>query len=145
MTNIQNLVERGNKIIYELLFTKNESAEEYDGFLIGIFSTMTKINEIKNLYSNEVTGFKDCTNGIFRVHERNIQNPLVSGKVYRVVAWDWNNNGDEINIIYSVFYGDKQKAQYEFDKLKKIHIRQEWELNCHTIDECDWRDGFITI
>lgn len=130
--------------LYCLTFYKNNDGYR-DGFHIGLFSTHEEATETKIRYQKEVCGFKDysCEAEITEV-------PIIGcgenlQQVYRYEGWNVNEDFDEIDIIKSDCYIDRNQAQEDYEKAQRRIVREEWVFNCHIIGQCDWQEGFVFL
>ena len=130
-----------DKLFDLTFFTNDEDYEE--GFHIGLFTTQEEAESVAERYSKEVPGFKDydCISRVFAF-------PVIGGidqikQVYRILGWNTNENLDEIDILIRSCFADRDEAEKALLLAKESTPREEWVLNCHTIGQCDWAEGFI--
>lgn len=130
--------------VYELFFLKSNYDKVCNGFEIGVFSSISKIEEVVQRYSFEIPGFKEFQDGCYQIYEHIISDKYIENNlIYQVVGWDWDEDGNEINIIRSSFYGNSQNAENELCQLQQNLIRQEWVLNRCPLNSCHWTEGFV--
>ena len=128
--------------LFDLTFYTND--EEYEeGFHIGLFLTREEAEAVAEHYEKEVPGFKDydCISRVFVF-------PVIGGteqtkQVHRFIGWNTNENLDEIDILISSCFADREEAEKALLMAKERMPREEWALNCHTIGQCDWAEGFV--
>ena len=130
-----------DKLFDLTFFTNDEDYEE--GFHIGLFTTQEEAESVAERYSKEVPGFKDndCISRVFAF-------PVIGGtdqtkQVYRILGWNTNENLDEIDILISSCFADRNEAEKALLLAKQRTPREEWALNCHIIGQCDWAEGFV--
>lgn len=131
--------------LFDLSFYTNIDDDNEDEFHIGLFLTKEEAQAVAVKYLKEVPGFKDydCT-------PRVIAFPVIggvneTGKVYRFLGWNTDENLNEIDIIISSCFVELNAAENALVQAKKITPREEWALNCHTIGQCDWAEGFVRV
>lgn len=128
--------------LYDLTFyTNHEDYEE--GFHIGLFTTQEEAESVAERYLREVPGFKDydCTPRVSAF-------PVINGtddtkKVYRFMGWNTNEDLDEVDIIISSCFADQGEAENALSMARERMLRKEWVMNCHTIGQSDWAEGFM--
>ena len=60
-----------------------------------------------------------------------------------IQGYDINENEDEINIVESKCYTNKELAQKELEKYKNQYKRQEWYISSWIVDKKEYEDGFF--
>lgn len=130
--------------LFDLIFYTNDEAYE-EGFHIGLFTTQEEAESVAERYTKEIPGFKDydCISRVFVL-------PVIGGtdhpkQVYRFLGWNTNENLDEIDILISSCFADRDEAEKTLLLAKERTPREEWVLNCHTIGRCDWAEGFVRV
>ena len=127
--------------VFDLTFYINDDDYE-DGFHIGLFATREDAEAVAARYISEVPGFKDydCTPSViaFPVIGRSDH----TQQVYRFLGWNTNEVMDEVDIIISSCFVNRNEAEKALSQAKEGTPREEWVLNCHTIGQCDWSEGF---
>ena len=121
------------------------NGEHEDGFHIGLFSTREQAESVADRYLREVSGFKDydCMPRVFEF-------PVIGAvehtrQVYRFVGWNTNADFDEVDILVSSCFVDRNEAEMALSQAKEVTQREEWVLNCHIIGQCDWAEGFVRV
>lgn len=134
--------------LYKLDFYDLElSYDDYkEGFSIGIFSTFEKAEQTAEYYIRNVNGFKDysCEYEITAKNTVGTADETLK-EVYMIEGWNVNENLDEIDIIESDCFTDKNSAESELEEMKRKYNRCEWALNQYTIDKCEWTEGFVRM
>ena len=127
--------------LFDLTFFTNDEDYEED-FHIGLFTTQEEAESVAEHYLKEVPGFKDydCISRVFVF-------PVIGGteqtkQVYRILGWNINENLDEIDILISSCFADRDEAEKALLLAKQRTPREEWVLNCHIIGKCNWEEGF---
>lgn len=133
-------------MLYMLILTDLEmSYEGYsEDFTIGIFKTKEQAEETALYYLKNIKGFCDypCT---YRIIEKNINCPetIKPDNVWIVQGWNKNENFDEIDIIESTCFLTETEANFELQKMRNTHLREEWTVNLWQVGKLDWCEGFV--
>ena len=130
--------------LFDLTFYTNDEDYE-DGFHIGLFTTQEEAESVAARYTKEVPGFKDydCISRVFAFSV--IGGEDHTKQVYRFLGWNINEDLDEVDILISSCFADRNKAEKALLLAKERTPREEWALNCHTIAQCDWAEGFVRV
>lgn len=128
--------------LFDLSFYASSNEDYEEGFLIGLFATQEEAESVAAHYRREIPGFKD-----YDCVPRVISFPVIGGEndakqVYRFQGWNTDENMDEVDIIISSCFVDLMEAENALVLAKERTPREEWVMNCHTIGQCDWREGF---
>ena len=128
--------------LFDLTFYINDGDHE-DGFQIGLFETQEQAEAVAEHYAREVPGFKDydCVPHVLAF-------PVIGGtaetrQVYRFIVWNTNEDLDECDILISSCFADREEAEKTLLIAKERMPREQWALNCHTVGQCDWTEGFV--
>ena len=129
-----------DKLFDLTFFTNDEDYEE--GFHIGLFTTQEEAESVAERYLKEVPGFKD-----YDCISRVCAFPVIDGtdqtkQVYRILGWNTSENLNEIDILISSCFADRDEAEKALLLAKQRTPREEWVLNCHIIGKCNWAEGF---
>ena len=116
-------------MLYQLIITDKElSYNDYkEEFNIGFFKSKEEATEIAQYYIKNIEGFKDypCE---YRIIEKQIIGNLKK-TIWMIQGYDFNENEDEINIIESQCYSNKEQAEKDLEKYKKQYNRQNWYIS----------------
>lgn len=133
-------------MLYFLILTDRELCyDDYsEDFSIGFFESENQAEEIAKYYLKNVAGFCEfsCT---YRIVPKYVSGKLISNKIWLVQGWDINDNLDEINIIESQCCVSKEQAELELETMKHQYQRSEWVVNCWTIGDEAWQEGFCRM
>ncbi len=134
------------KHLYQLvIYDTDLSYDNYrESFDIGYFSTCEKAAETAKQYISTVQGFRDhpCQ---YEIIKKNIRGDTDSSTFYVVQGWNVNENLDEVDIIESDCFTDKEQATRELETIRKRYLRSEFCINRITADKCDWIEGFVRV
>ena len=132
------------KVVYNLIMVD----EDYhiEGFDIGYFSSYDKAEKTAKRYLTEVDGFKDY-NVTYRIIEKSIIgcSDSLPTVIFVISGWNENDEFDEIDVIESNCYVNKNDAEQELIEMQTIYCRKEWAIGREIIDKCSWQDGFIRV
>ena len=116
-------------MLYQLIITDKElSYNDYkEEFNIGFFKSKEEATEIAQYYIKNIEGFKDypCE---YRIIEKQIIGNLKK-TIWMIQGYDFNENEDEINIIESQCYSNKEQAEKDLENYKKQYNRQNWYIS----------------
>ncbi len=133
-------------LLYQLNFCDNGLSYENhkEEFCIGIFSSFDKAKEIAEYYLNNINGFEDydCS---YNIVEKKILGKKNCNEVYIIYGWNENLYRDEIEIIESECFMEKDAAEQNMIKLQQIYNRANWCIDRYVIDRCLWKDGFARV
>lgn len=138
------------KIFYCLTMTDTELQED---FSIGIFPDQEEAEKIASYYLANVPGFCEypCT---VRITEKYLAGlpecpesatDLKTENFWIVQGWDLNQNHDAISLIESELFLTKEQAERELHNMQEKFSRSEWAIDCLTLGESHWADGFVRI
>lgn len=135
------------RIVYNLMMIDIGSSygEHTEAFNIGFFSSRDKAENVAKKYLNNVKGFKDH-NVTYQITEKLLigyDDSIMLSEIFIVYGWNENEDFDEINIIESDCYANKQNAEQKLNELKSKYSRKEWCIDKYIIDECNWKEGFV--
>lgn len=131
--------------LYSLSFYSDTEDAFGPGFHIGLFATREDAERMARHYRREVPGFKDydCDYSITPIpifgDAENI------GKVYCYLGWNVNDDLEEIDVLVSSCFLSRKQAEEAFQAAKQHVQRQEWVLNCYTVGQCNWAEGFERV
>ena len=119
-------------------FPNGDSCERYG---IGIFRTREQAEQTAQRYLREVKGFRDyyCE---YSIRETELVGSSDTEYVYCWFGWNWDEDGNEIDILDGPAYELASTAEVALENAKKQHSRQEWTLQHWQIGECEWSEGF---
>ena len=130
-------------MLYQLIINDKElSYDNYkEDFYIGFFKSKEEAKNIAEYYIKNIEGFKDypCE---YRIIEKEVEGNL-ENKIWMIQGYDINENEDEINIVESKCYTNKELAQKELEKYKNQYKRQEWYISSWIVDKKEYEDGFF--
>ncbi|MBP3459614.1 MAG: hypothetical protein J6K58_10425 [Lachnospiraceae bacterium] len=133
-------------VLYELILCDNELSydDHKEEFLIGIFLSLDTAKEMAEYYLNNIEGFKDydCT---YNILEKKIVDGKCCNRVWIIWGWDENEESDEIRVIQSECYANKQNAIDQMKELQKEYKRTNWCVDRYYINQCSWKEGFIRV
>lgn len=129
-------------MLYQLIITDKElSYNDYkEEFNIGFFKSKEEATEIAQYYIKNIEGFKDypCE---YRIIEKQIIGNLKK-TIWMIQGYDFNENEDEINIIESQCYSNKEQAEKDLEKYKKQYNRQNWYISNWIVEKKYNEEGF---
>lgn len=113
------------------------------GFFIGLFRTRETAAAEEAHYRRNIRGFKDypCEAEIKEL-------PIIGAgeakiwSVYCFTGWNLDEYGDEVDILESPCYADREDAGAALQQAKLATPRQEWILDCYPIGMRHWLQGF---
>ena len=136
------------RLVYSLRMVDKESSYDnhIEAFNIGFFSSYGKAERTAKRYLTEVEGFKDY-NVIYQITEKRVigYTDNLSTGVFIIYGWNENDELDEIDVIESNCYVDRNEAEQELNSLKASYCRKEWCIDKYIIDESNWQDGFVRV
>lgn len=129
-------------MLYQLIITDKElSYNDYkEEFNIGFFKSKEEATEIAQYYIKNIEGFKDypCE---YRIIEKQIIGNLKK-TIWMIQGYDFNENADEINIIESQCYSNKEQAEKDLENYKKQYNRQNWYISNWIVEKKYNEEGF---
>lgn len=129
-------------MLYQLIITDKElSYNDYkEEFNIGFFKSKEEATEIAQYYIKNIEGFKDypCE---YRIIEKQIIGNLKK-TIWMIQGYDFNENEDEINIIESQCYSNKEQAEKDLENYKKQYNRQNWYISNWIVEKKYNEEGF---
>lgn len=129
-------------MLYQLIITDKElSYNDYkEEFNIGFFKSKEEATEIAQYYIKNIEGFKDypCE---YRIIEKQIIGNLKK-TIWMIQGYDFNENEDEINIIESQCYSNKEQADKDLENYKKQYNRQNWYISNWIVEKKYNEEGF---
>ncbi len=129
-------------MLYQLIITDKElSYNDYkEEFNIGFFKSKEEATEIAQYYIKNIEGFKDypCE---YRIIEKQIIGNLKKN-IWMIQGYDFNENEDEINIIESQCYSNKEQAEKDLENYKKQYNRQNWYISNWIVEKKYNEEGF---
>lgn len=129
-------------MLYQLIITDKElSYNDYkEEFNIGFFKSKEEATEIAQYYIKNIEGFKDypCK---YRIIEKQIIGNLKK-TIWMIQGYDFNENEDEINIIESQCYSNKEQAEKDLENYKKQYNRQNWYISNWIVEKKYNEEGF---
>lgn len=129
-------------MLYQLIITDKElSYNDYkEEFNIGFFKSKEEATEIAQYYIKNIEGFKDypCE---YRIIEKQIIGNLKK-TIWMIQGYDFNENEDEINIIESQCYSNKEQAEKDLENYKKQYNRQNWYISNWIVEKKYNEQGF---
>ena len=129
-------------MLYQLIITDKElSYNDYkEEFNIGFFKSKEEATEIAQYYIKNIEGFKDypCE---YRIIEKQIIGNLKKN-IWMIQGYDFNENEDEINIIESQCYSNKEQAEKDLENYKKQYNRQNWYISNWIVEKKYNEQGF---
>ena len=131
--------------LYQLVMIDSKlSYDDYiEAFLIGFFSSREKAEATAQRYLSEVSGFTDysCT---YKISEKSVlDTDTLPEQIYFIQGWNVNQNLDEINLVESECFASEISAEQNRKELISKYSRQEWSISHYTVDECQWKEGFV--
>ncbi len=133
-----------NLIIIDKELSYSDHSEEFN---IGFFSSYEKTETTAEKYITQIQGFKDH-NCDYRITEKRLigcADGLIPTDVFIIYGWNENSELDEIDLIESDCFVSKASAEQTLDEMKAMYCRQNWCIDKYSIDECNWKDGFIRV
>ena len=129
-------------MLYQLIITDKElSYNDYkEEFNIGFFMFFEEATEIAQYYIKNIEGSKDypCE---YRIIEKQIIGNLKK-TIWMIQGYDFNENEDEINIIESQCYSNKEQAEKDLENYKKQYNRQNWYISNWIVEKKYNEEGF---
>lgn len=109
-------------------------------FYIGFFKAKEEAKSIAEYYIKNIEGFKDypCE---YRIIKKEVEGNL-ENTIWMIQGYDLNNNEDEINMIESKCYTNKETAEKDMEKYKKQYNRQNWYISNWIVGKKYNEDGF---
>ena len=136
------------KSVYNLMMIDKDSS--YDNHIealnIGFFSGYDKAEKTARRYLTEIGGFKDY-NITYQITEKNLIGcaDSLSTDMFIIYGWNENDEFDEIDVIESDCYVNKNEAEQKLSELKASYYRKEWCIDKYILDECKWKEGFEQV
>lgn len=133
---------RNTDRLYSLTFYASPNGVHRNSFPIGLFRTREEAEVVEARYRKEVKGFKDypCEAEIREIPVMgNCDN---SQKIYQFTGWNIDRYCEKADIGESNCFASRAQAEIALENAERETPRQMWALNCHTIGQCDWQDGF---
>ena len=130
-----------------MMIDEDSSYDDHvEAFNIGFFSSYDKAEKTARRYLTEVEGFKDY-NVIYRITEKSLIGctDSLSTDIFIICGWNENDELDEIDVLESDCYLDKNEAEQRLNELKASYYRKEWCIDKYILDECKWQEGFVKV
>ena len=130
-----------------MMIDEDSSYDDHvEAFNIGFFSSYDKAEKTARRYLTEVEGFKDH-NVIYRITEKSLIGctDSLSTDIFIICGWNENDELDEIDVLESDCYLDKNEAEQRLNELKASYYRKEWCIDKYILDECKWQEGFVKV
>lgn len=130
-------------MLYNLILIDNELS---DIFNIGFFSTRELAEQTATEYLTHVQGFCEYDCG-YRITEKTVADCTngIPPKIYIVYGWNEDEFSEQMDIIESDCYLSEAAAVCVMAEMKKQHTRTEWCADCYTVNEREWKDGFVRV
>lgn len=130
--------------IYKLIIIDKAAREKFN---IGFFSCRKNAETAAEKYLSKVKGFNErrCEYTITEKRLAESCGDTIPTDIFIIYGWNENSRGDETDIMESDCFVSEMYAQRELNELRAGHSRENWCIDKYTIDECYWKDGFITI
>ena len=115
-------------MLYILILTDNElSYDSYsEDFLIGIFETEIQAEQTAEFYLKNVKGFCEYSCN-YKIIPKQINDNVISDRVWIIYGYDINENSDEVNIIESQCYSTRETAESPSKKCRYHPISHPYQ------------------
>ena len=136
------------KHVYGLMMIDEDSSydDHIEAFNIGFFSSYEKAEKTARKYLAEVEGFKDY-NVTYQITEKSLIacTGSLSEDIFIIYGWNENNEFDEVDVIESDCYINKNEAEQRLNELKTSYYRKEWCIDKFILNKCNWEEGFVKV
>ena len=136
------------KQVYGLMMIDEDSSydDHIEAFNIGFFSSYEKAEKTARKYLAEVEGFKDY-NVTYQITEKSLIacTGSLSEDIFIIYGWNENDELDEIDVIESDCYINKNEAEQRLNELKTSYYRKEWCIDKFILNKCNWEEGFVKV
>lgn len=136
------------KQVYGLMMIDEDSSydDHIEAFNIGFFSSYEKAEKTARKYLAEVEGFKDY-NVTYQITEKSLIacTGSLSEDIFIIYGWNENDELDEVDVIESDCYINKNEAEQRLNELKTSYYRKEWCIDKYMLNECKWKEGFVKV
>lgn len=137
------------RIVYNLVMIDMESSYDnhIEAFNIGFFSGHKIAEKTAKRYLAEVNGFKEYS-VTYQITEKCVIGSTDSFRMFDlfiIYGWNENDESDEIDVIESDCYTNRQEAEQKLNELKSSYSRDEWCVDRYRIDECHWEEGYVKV
>lgn len=133
----------GHVYLLEMIDRGASSGAHTEGFMIGLFSSYSKAEQVAVRYLREVPGFRDY-DVTYQIREKRVIGDADgSSSLYLICGWDLDESLDEVDIVESDCYVLREDAAAALARLRARHARAEWSLDRYMLDSCLWEDGFV--
>ena len=113
-----------------------------ESFMIGLFSSRGKAEQVAARYLREVPGFRDYDVTYAIREKRVIGDADRAAPLFLVCGWNVNDALDETDILESDCFALREDAEAALTHLRSAYVRAEWSLDGYTLDACLWQEGF---
>lgn len=127
-------------MIWQLTFYKTPDADRVDGFEVGYFDSLDKVEAVKAAYA-ALPGFRDNPQGTWELTGHAVDVPA-DGVVWRVCGYNWTEDGDERDLIDSPVFADRKAAEACLAELNARYRREHLDIGRIRVNQRLWAEGF---
>lgn len=128
-------------MIWQLMFYKTADASHADGFDVGYFDSLDEVEAVKAAYMASLPGFRDNPEGTWELIGHAVNAPA-DGIVWRICGYNWSEDGDERDLLYSPVFADRAAAEACLAALKACCQRERLDINRIQVNQRWWAEGF---
>lgn len=127
-------------MIWQLTFYKTPDAGRVDGFDVGYFDSLDKVEDVKAAYAT-LPGFRDNPEGTWELTGHAVIVPA-DGVVWRVCGYNYSADGDERDLIHSPVFTDRDAAVACLAELNARYRREHLDIGRIRVNQRLWAEGF---
>lgn len=128
-------------MIWQLTFYKTTGASHVDGFEAGYFDSLDEVEAVRAEYMASIPGFRDNPQGSWELIGHAVSAPA-DGIVWRICGYNWSEDGDERDLLYSPVFADRDAAEACLAALKARCPREHLDISRIRVNQRWWAEGF---